>query len=472
MASQTVFLPNFNVNVAGAVAGVTLWSSRIHGPRFPGAAPLIDGSLVVSSSPAYLTEARFYSTYSGGNADVSRVSPEVSAPASATERVPFTDKVLSNASAFTLEETVEGLSVTLPGTFHWIFRHGRLDPYSGGMPPEARGRLGAWVRQVGDYFPTRGSSGKIFTLTISDEGDIGVPVQEPVRDRTWVYNDGSWKKADSIFVFTGGEWKSWIGNTALPEPSERTANVNVSVSPVSRGVSGGDKVAIGAAITGDYDTATVSWSGDGTFEDASSAYTIWTAPDSPGDAVIRVRVDVTGTGTNAKDGTTASATDSETVEVVATPATGNRQTLNLGAVNVVENPLFGPTFKTLQWSFPQGARLQMNTHFGSGWVDMFEIEFQTNANDVSLDLRLFSGNAGFAVSPPVDLPESWEDSGSMVLTIGGNSVTIPGSNNADNVRKDGSNRYQWAPSVTKQGEIARFARGVTDGQTATLEFVG
>jgi len=125
----------------------------------------------------------------------------------------------------------------------------------------------------------------------------------------------------------------------VPQPPEATAP-SVSINAIAAGDEGTD-VRLGAALSGGaYDgSPEYAWSVDGgTLDDAGSATPAWTRPTVTSDAsfTVRLRVTVRGGGTNARNGSSASADASQSAQVRNAPlpaVVAPSVSINIGAGN-------------------------------------------------------------------------------------------------------------------------------------------
>ena len=98
-------------------------------------------------------------------------------------------------------------------------------------------------------------------------------------------------------------------NAGGPAPSEPDASVAVTINVPASGAER-TTVSLSANVTGTYDSITYAWTvAEGSLNNATSATPTWTRPSvtAAKNVAINLSVSVTGSGTNAKSGTSANA---------------------------------------------------------------------------------------------------------------------------------------------------------------------
>ena len=270
----------------------------------------------------------------------------------------------------------------------------------------------------------------------------------------------------------------------------------VTINPVASGREG-TTVQLGAALVGGtYDgTPIYAWTvSGGTLDNAASATPTWTRPqvNASGDYTIGLTIKVAGTGTNAANGTTDTATASRTVRVTDTPATPNTPptaeagpTQNVAAGATVTLSGSGDdsdgTIASYAWSQDSGTNVTLSgantataTFTAPSTSSTHTLVFRLTVTDDDGDTGedTVTINVAAAAPPTPNVPPTAE-AGPTQNVAAGATVTLSGSGQDS----DGTiASYAWSQdsgtNVTLSGantSIATFTAPSTDS-THTLVF--
>ena len=208
------------------------------------------------------------------------------------------------------EQRYDGTNTDIEGEHPYTARDTYLaDPSEAGT--WALRLLNLLGRPLPRVMPTYEDSANIHRVGLS--GSVALVSQT----RTALYHveqvDHAWRRGGQHLVTLSLTERVGLSDAIAPA---------VTINPIPDAREG-STVALRAALAGGlYDTATYAWSvSHGTLDDATAASPVWTRPDVVADlgATISLTVTVQGDGTNAENGTDATASDSYATVVLDTP---------------------------------------------------------------------------------------------------------------------------------------------------------
>ena len=212
-----------------------------------------------------------------------------------------------------------------------------------------------------------------------------------------------------------------------------------------------------AVADGTYDTLAYAWSdgGAGGTVGASGANLHYAAPDVSALTSVTLSCTVTasGTGTNAKDGTSATVTATRTIMV--RPETANEQIFALPGSTHTESSL------THRWEFEDGERPPLINALKTNDSDARFLAGIVIGNNNFVEL-LFASNQTEDAATRNDLADTFEEDGAFTLVADNRTLSL------DLDSQDLTEPYRWQPSPTTPVSSFRTGVGSGDGVSAVL----
>ena len=208
---------------------------------------------------------------------------------------------------------------------------------------------------------------------------------------------------------------------------------------------------------GTYDTLAYAWSdgGAGGTVGASGANLHYAAPDVSALTSVTLSCTVTasGTGTNAKDGTSATVTATRTIMV--RPESDNEQVFALPGSTHTESSL------THRWEFANGERPPLINALKTNDSDARFLAGIVIGNNNFVEL-LFAASQTENAATRNDLSDTFETDGAFTLVADNRTLSL------DLDSQDLTEPYRWQPSPTTPVSSFRTGVGSGDGVSAVL----
>ena len=233
---------------------------------------------------------------------------------------------------------------------------------------------------------------------------------------------------------------------------------SVSINAIPSG-SEATTVRLTANVSGGrYDAITPTWSvAEGTLDNANAAEPIWTRPtvSATKNVAVNLSVTVRGTGTNARNGTSASAS----------AATVQAEVVNsVRTTPIVPDAILGG-FMTFSTTLPEPIARNRSTY-----LRLFQINAPTNNRYQILLRTSTTASGGSPGDAGPDLSADFEAGWQFIVTVGQSSWTFTHSD----FSSDSSEPYTWSTSnATVQGQLtaARAAFSGADRNSASLQIL-